>query len=180
MSKPSFIPNIDFRPDGKVLAIALTPDWSVSNRPADFAALKLWHIDTYQESTIFEDAFPEHAQVVQFSSDGDLLAVAQNAIVNIWDLKGKQWLFPPYWNACNDIISCLVFTSDTKYLIGVEGSCQLFVWEVSTDPERKWLQLVTDQPSTYLAINPEGSELATGSATGAIELLELESHRRAV
>ena len=169
---------LDFSPDGKVLAIGATnAPPSDPEHLSDFAALRLWDTDTYQE-TIFEgECVPEYIRVVQFSSDGNLLAVSNNSVVNIWDRERKQWFDNQYyWAESWDIIQSLVFTPDTKYLMGADGCPDFFVWEVSTDPKRKRLQLLTDQSSTYLTINPDGSELATCSShTGIIGLLEIES-----
>ena len=167
---------LDFNSNGKVLAIGATPDSSLSELPADFAALRLWHTDTYQE-TIFGAEFPEYTRVVHFSADGNLLAVAWGMTINIWDMERKQWFDNQYyWAEGWDTILSLVFTPDAKYLIGAYGCPEIFVWEVSTDLGRKRLQLAIDQRSTDLAMNSDGSEFATGSShTGIIGLLEVES-----
>jgi len=155
--------SLDFSLDGKFLAIGTEPDYSLPKLPAGFAALKFWHTDTYREETTLPEGYPEYARVVRFSPDGKLLAVAYALLVNLWDIERKQWFATPYWGECFDIISSLVFTSDAKYLMGVDAGYSLFVWEVSTRQSRRRLELRTDQLLSLIAINSEGNELASGS-----------------
>jgi len=156
--------SLDFSPDGKVLAIATIPDWSSSQPPAGFAGLKLWHTDTYQEETTLPEGYPEYAQSVRFSPDGKFLAVAYGILVNLWDMERREWLAPSsYYAETWDIIFSLEFTTDSKYLILVYGGREFYVWEVSTRRDRKRLEFVTDQLLSFIAINPKGNELVSGS-----------------
>jgi WD40 repeat protein/serine/threonine protein kinase len=116
-----------------------------------------------------------------FSSDGKLLARADNKTIKVWDVTtGKE---TNTLAGLHNDVTCCAFSSDHKLLVCGSRSGQLdklrwhytsgevTVWDLATDKALCAFQKQAEV--TSVAFSPDGRHVASGLANGAIEFWEV-------
>ncbi|HEY3966716.1 MAG TPA: WD40 repeat domain-containing protein [Planctomycetaceae bacterium] len=154
------IKSIRYSPDGELLATA-TGDWENWKQPGE---VKLWKAATGEELQLL----PGHkAQVnaVAFSSDGKHLATgACDGNVRIWDVADRTLVGTANVRGC---VWAVEYFPDDARLAVAQWPGQVLVWNL-TNARMEAVALGHEKGKMIysLAISPDGSSIASGSADG--------------
>jgi len=118
-----FIRDLDFSPDGKLLATG-----------ADDSSIRLWDVSTARElRQISQGAV---VQRVKFSPDGHLVAGMSFQQLKIWDVStGSQVRVFSYFDSSPVYPGGIAFTPDGKEVVAIDGS-RAFMWDVGRGDSR--------------------------------------------
>lgn len=153
------IPSVQFNPDGTCIA-------SISSD--GFA--KLWSVKTQACLHTFE-IDPPHGRALAFSPDGQWLALVSQGAIRLWDVNNLR-LVRSFAQNSNPFMLC--FTPDGETLISNPDMTRVQFWDVATGRRLKTLQgsLLTLET---VALNGQGTQLASGSEDGSLRLWDADS-----
>ena len=151
-----------------VSAIALAPDGQLLASGDYEGQVNFWNSDTGELEETFESLLPGKVRTLAWSPDGRFLVAGGNtSSLAIWDHASRIWrgLKVPMKDCY-----CATFSPDGTQLILGSHDTQLAVLKVPDFSLETVLE--TEGGITALAIRPDGKQLVTGHATGAIRLWE--------
>ena len=134
--------------------------------------VRLWNVKTGEIIKTLE-GHTENVDCAAFSPDGKTIATsARDKTVRLWNVRTGRHVrtITDY----NDSISSLVYSPDgKKVIIGGEDSVQ--IWDVETRNQKATLyrefgKSLISTTFRHVAINPDGSVIASGSWDGRIHL----------
>ncbi len=149
MPMPSFVSNVAFSPDGKLLAGAVGD-----------GTIRLWSTATGEERAVLE-GHTGFVWSVAFSPDGTTLASGgDDGTANLWDVaSGEQlYLFEGHVGGVVDI----AFSADGRLVVTGGGSHTLIFWETSTGVALASRDVGVEGNFVYsVAFNADSTLLAT-------------------
>ncbi len=149
---------VQFSPDGKTIATAAAAE-----------PIRLWNADTLKSiATLGDESNP--ATTMAFSHDGKTIATVGNGKVFLWNSdNGKLQEEIPFGGSS---ASCLAFAPDDRRLAVAAEAIYI------VDP-KQGTSLLRFQPNDdtiyFLAFSPDGSRLASCTASGAVAISETTS-----
>ncbi len=163
--------------------VAFSPDGTTLASGGADRTIILWDVASGQQRMTLE-GHNDDVNYLMFSPDGTLLASADEGFQDenhpepkliLWDTASGQvakQLTEFKWP-----VAIALFTPDGKTLVATEvdwpyANSRTSQWDLSTGKLRKTLDA-----QRALAISPDGRTLATGTADGTVQLLDLETHQ---
>lgn len=149
---------VDFSPDGKLLAVA-----NIDGHPV------VWDLAS-QRIILRLDGHKDIVYGIDISPDGTMIATAgRDGSVRVWDATTGQPIV--ILAQVNSFWYDALFSPDGTRLAAISESADLKVWEVGS-----WVELMSlERPETGgyqgLAWSPDGTSLATGSYDGVTRVL---------
>jgi len=148
------------------LELAFTADGRLLAAGADDKKLRLWDITTKSErvkTTILSDF-----ALIKFSSDGRLVAVADNYVVHVWDTSSSKEVSTitipnsGVYQEHGGVFAA--FTPDGKRLATSGFGTQTYVWEVDTGKQVQQFKGRTNM-AYAVAFSEDGTQLTSGGRT---------------
>ena len=181
------IPRIVIDPlghSGKISKILFTPDGKNIISTSEDKSIRIWDVESGESLAKFASQIGDGPEGMIYASslspDGRILAVAgypvlsepQNYIIFIDIKKGEQ-----VGTAIghNDVINCLDFSGDGKYLASGSEDGSVLIWEIGDGQFPKSIAtLAVTTPVTRLSFNPQTYQLAVTSESKDIRLYNLK------
>ena len=154
--------DLAFSPDGKRMASAHTVPGRIT----------LWNVDKAEEERVFDVGFGTGELSLDFSPDGQSLAVARQFLgIQIWDLTDAEK--PPI--ELQNATMAVEFAPDgTTLFSGLMSDSSLRVWDLETHRQKCVLPGVTR--ATDIAVSTDGKVVVVGGWDGTVRILRTESH----
>ncbi len=131
-------------------------------------SLKIWNLKENKIENVIQGFFP-----VQFSNDGQKLASMYRSIsIAIWNPSTGELLNE--LNTENELIQCLAYSKDDKYIAGGGFLNTVKLWDASTGKLIKKFQGHTGGIYS-VAFSPDGKYLASTSNDQTIKIWEISS-----
>jgi WD40 repeat protein len=173
-------------PDKVMTSVAFSPDGKMLAAASSDRKVALWDVNTRQPVEEPLQASPDKAAKavifpkfdgftsVAFSPRGEILALASDDTVELWDLTLRQPVGKSFRGNAN--LTSVAFSPDGKLLTSAAANGRVFLWDVATQrPVGKGLVAHSSTVVLRVAFSPDGKTLASGSANGSIELWEVAS-----
>lgn len=177
---PRGLSDVDFSPDGKVLAAVYSSPIERENM-IEFLDTSRWTLSTTLQTGSVLD--------IAFSPDAAFLATSPDRYsVKVWDVN-RQILAYKFLSTFTEAVNTLVYSPDGNTLVTGSYSGRIDFWDLKTGVLMRTFQ--TDAAIESLAFSPDGRLLASGSGfednfvrlwsveTGEL-LRELEGHTQGV
>ena len=157
---------VAFSPDGKILASALTDDWTSSEH-----TIKLWDMATKTEIATLR-GHTHGVQSVSFSPDGKTLASgAFDSTIRLWDVATRtQVAYLPYENT----VTSVSFSPDGKTLISGAFNNRVTFWDVDKKAFKDQFRVSRKNILRYVSFTPDGERFVSATQGGDIELWEAD------
>ena len=156
---------------GWVQAIAFSPDSRQIASGSNSGEVKLWDLNTGRQ-TFTQSYAGDRIQTVAFSPDGKWLASSGTGqVIHALDLVTKQTRNLTGHEA---EITSLAFIPRSDLLLSAGTDKTIKLWDLATGSIVRTLASLTGQVNS-LAVSPDGSFLAAGTADKLIELLPINS-----
>jgi WD40 repeat protein/serine/threonine protein kinase len=111
-----------------------------------------------------------------FNPSGHEIATGnQEGLITIWHWDGKKLTWQREWQASNKQILALDFSTDGTRLVSGDGADGVKVWAIDTGHELVATMDARDTPY-WLAIDPEGDQVAFYTISGGIRLWRYGGH----
>jgi WD40 repeat protein len=155
------------RHESQVFAVSFRSDGSSLAVGEHNGNVTLWDARTWNRIGRFA-AHQRWARGVAFSPDGTLLATAGwDGNVKVWDSVSGSLMWTGYHD---EKVNAVSFSRDGRFLVsGGTGECPVQVWDVGLGCRIKELRGHRNQVLA-VALSPDGSLLATGSADQSVKL----------
>ena len=153
--------------------VTYSPD---NNRIAAAASNGIWLFDaqTYQKRLVIrkKSSLDYKYEIVLFSPDGKMLAVASKETKEIQLFNPKNGELISTLKGLQDKVSCIAFSPDSKTLASGNNDKTILLWDIDTGKLLKTLTGHTERVSS-IAFSPDGKTLASASSDKTIRLWDL-------
>ena len=143
-----------------VTTIAFSPDNQTLASAGTDATVHFWNVFTGERITDFT-AHTYPIVSLAFSPDGKTLASGSFREICLWDLRTEQPLRTAVLRGHRDMVTILVFSSDSKILASTSFYGTILLWDTETGQRRHNLPAHTDS-ITALTFSPDNRTLASG------------------
>jgi WD40 repeat protein len=160
--------------DGSRLAIARhsLPRWSMHPRKDEAHTDTLLIYDLSANKVITQVTWAgQHPRRVAFSPDGQLIAVTDGSMLQVWNLESKQRVVA--LQAGKQHLTGLAFDPDGRYIATVSNDHLTRLWEVGTWGEPKTFEWKVGK-LREVAFAPDGATAAVASDKGQIVLFDVD------
>jgi WD40 repeat protein/uncharacterized caspase-like protein len=155
-------------PDSEMhnLELAFTSDGRLLAAGAENKKLRVWDITNKAERV--KTTTQHDYAIIKFSSDGRLVAVADNYVVDVWDTSSGQKVATitvpnsGVYQESGGVFAA--FTPDGKRLATSGFGTQTYVWEVETGRQLQQLKGRTNM-AYAVAFSEDGTQLTSGGRT---------------
>jgi dipeptidyl aminopeptidase/acylaminoacyl peptidase len=123
---------------------------------------------------------PAPVTSLAFSSDNKTVAVGTYREVQFWNAETK--MLAGTWSGHADAVRSLAYSKDGKWLISGGGAAgtagEVRVWDVGAGKELRAFGDEHTDSVTSVALNPDATKVATGSADKTVKIWDLATGRR--
>ncbi|MBE9042693.1 pentapeptide repeat-containing protein [Oscillatoriales cyanobacterium LEGE 11467] len=160
---------------GKLQAIALSPDDRILATGGDDGYIRLWNISTGHLIGESELHHTDWIRSIAFSPDGKNIASSgEDFAVKIWDSQTGRYLNTFFGHQGR--VWAVVFDSESEYLFSAGDDQTLKTWDVQTGHCWKTIQGYTSKVRS-VAFSPDEQQLTTASDDGTVRLWDLASKK---
>jgi hypothetical protein len=147
---------IAFTPDNQTMIAAYT-----SVGPQAYGQVDFWNTTGWVVTRTLSTGITTNLAI---SPDSRLLAAASNRYyINVWDLK-KNSLAHRLPGVFNSAVNAMAFVPGKPWLVSGHADGQIILWDLVTGAQIRKFETGGIGPVESLAISPDGSLVATGSA----------------
>jgi WD40 repeat protein len=130
---------------------------------------KLWDTRTGEEFLSLDAGFKIMVRSVAFSTDGKAFATGSHQMVQLWDARSGRLLLQKKADA--ELVSCVTFSRDGKYLASVGPTRTARVWDLTGGKGEEVSSFEGHKTSVFwVAFHPTGKYLASGDSDKEVQL----------
>jgi WD40 repeat protein len=161
--------------------LALSPDWTriAANEPD--GAIRIWSLDSNQESSRMRDGHKGHLWAVAFSPNGrKLITAGDNNLVYVWDTESGQKLLTLSGHGEGTMdqviygVMAAAFSPDETLIATAGMDKTARIWDAATGRQ---LLVLTGHTGGVLSIafSPDSKNIATGSEDSTVRLWDTKT-----
>jgi len=159
---------------GSLVSFAISPDGKLVAAGDDHGTVYLWDTATgrlHPNSRFLGTGQPAHS--IAFSPNGQLLAATDAEGVRLWQLGTKQ---PPD-RLKHPHVRSVTFDATGRHIASTAGDGEVELWpsDGKSHSEPDGLLVAHDRMSSSPSFSRDGTHLAVGTATGLVEVWDVQS-----
>lgn len=161
---------LDDMHDGRVNAVAITPDGQRAISASGDNTLKVWDIDSGEKlHTLFGHS--SEVDVITITPDGQhLVSGSRDNTLKLWGLESGDEILT--LRGHSDRIYAVDISPDGHHLLSVSADQTLLVWDIKSG--KIIASFYGDSEISACAVLPDGFNFIAGDASGGIYLLQLK------